>query len=372
MNAPHPLQTKDLYEQITDSIIKALENGTAPWQRPWTEVASMGRMKNAISGGNYHGINSLLLYCTALDRNYQDSRWLTFRQASENCWKVKKGEHGTRIAYFQPLQIADGEKRDPSTGAPVMKTIPMLKTYVVFNVGQLENGPPPLTPEVKESWQAEEAAEKVIADLGITIRHGGNKAYYTPAGDYCQIPPKGSFPTYADYLGTVLHELSHATMHPSRLDRKEGAAGQFGSEAYAKEELRAELASMFLSSELGVPGSTDNHAAYIESWLAALRKDKREIFRAAAEAQRIAEFVMGRKPEMRQKKDAQPMTPEGQAWADDYSRAESEEQGRQGFAARPSNQRPKSKWQPEAGFVVPTAPPAHQPAMGSDGLSGPN
>ncbi|GAB1392598.1 zincin-like metallopeptidase domain-containing protein [Rhodocyclaceae bacterium] len=363
-------ERQDLYESITNKIISAIEAGTAPWQRPWQEVAGLGLQRNCITNAPYHGINAILLQVAAAGK-YSDPRWLTFKMASDNLWKVRRHEKGHRICYFRTLEVEDPDKIDPATNKPVRRSVPVLKSYIVFNVEQLENGPPPIQAEEKATWQISEAANRVIEATGATIRFGGNRAYYSPSQDAIQLPPKAAFPNELAYLGTCLHELGHWTGHATRLAR---TFGRFGDQNYSREELRAEIASALLTAEIGTPGTMDinSHANYVANWLEVLRSNKFEIFRASADAQRIADFIMGRKPELKKVKDAAPMTSENQAWADDYSKAEQEEQGPKGFSPKPTSQRPHRQ---AAGnnFVLPHAPVQHNPiGMGSElGSSGP-
>lgn len=279
-------QHHDLHQEVTDRILTALERGTAPWQRPWKEGEGFDLPVNAVTGRPYHGINTLLLMGEG------DPRWCTYKQAQEQGWQVREGEVGTQIGFYKMAEVTDKEKLNPDTGEPEKRTFPLLRSYVVFNAQQIE-GIPPLDRDALRppGWDPQAAAEAIMARSGAQIRHGGNDAFYLPKHDVIQLPEQGQFPTAGDYYGTALHELGHWTGHESRLDRK---FGLFGSEQYAKEELRAEIASAMLSAELGVPHNPETHASYLGSWIEALRNDKREIFRAAADAQKITDFLMGR------------------------------------------------------------------------------
>lgn len=341
----------DLYEDVTNRIIELLGK-TKNWQQTWKEIASAGQPQNAVSNSPYHGINTLLLASTAIGQNYTDPRWLTFKQAGEQKWKVKKGEKGTRIAYFKPMEISDPDTIDPKTGQASKRVIPMLKTYVVFNVGQLENGPPPMKPAPKQEWEMLAAVQKMMDDSGATINYGGGKAYYSPSKDQIQVPEKAAFPTATAFAGTVTHELAHWTGHSSRLNR---TFGKFGDPLYVKEELRAELASAFLAAEFGIesPHSIENHASYIESWISLLQKDKREIFRAASDAQKIANFLTGRDIKAKPANETQAMSDDAKSWVADYDQAEQVETPKRGFAAMPGQQRPQQQHKPSGGFEMP-------------------
>ena len=324
---------RDLYEEITAEIIKAMEAGTAPWQRPWQEVASLGTMRNLTSDQRYHGINVLILQCASFRHGYTDGRFLTFKQAGERGYKIRKGEHGVKIAYFQPLEVNDHHRIDSATGQLEKTTIPMLKTYTVFNVSQLENGPPPIQTEVKAEWETVQAAEKVLAESGAVIRHGGDRAYFSPSTGHIQLPLKAAFPDARAYFGTAFHELGHWAWHG--LDKSQ-KFGRFGDPLYAQEEIRVELSSAFLCAEFQIARSTDDHAAYIASWIEVLQRDKREVFRAAADAQRITDYIMGRKPELQAAQKAE-LSEDAREFVRDYEKRE------QGFAATPSYTRPRER-----------------------------
>lgn len=289
MKASNITPRRDLYHEVTERIIAAIESGCAPWQRPWTQLAEMGIPRNGSSQRLYQGINTVLLFLEAQERGYADNRWMTFRQANAMGHKVRKGEKSTPVVFFKSLTVEDKNAKPDKTDDPAIKTIPYLTEYRVFNAAQIE-GMPSATLEVR-TWGPVEAAERLIDQMRPDVRHGGNRAFYAPNHDYIQMPSMGAFANAAQYYGTLLHELGHWTGSPSRLNRQFGA---FGDEDYAREELRAEWASAMLSAELGIPTSTESHAAYLASWVKKLRDDKYEIFRTARDAQRIANFILQR------------------------------------------------------------------------------
>jgi antirestriction protein ArdC len=217
---------------------------------------------------------------------YGDSRWVTLRQANELGARVRKGSHGTPIVFFKMKEVADAVDADEPK-----RVIPMLRSYTVFNAAQLEFLPERF--ELRPSppaWQPIGEAEQLIYDTGAVIRHGGNRAFYRPSDDIIQLPPPAWFPDTSDYYAVALHELTHWTGHPRRLDRVLGR--RHGIEAYAYEELVAEMGAAFLCAHCGLPARLE-HASYIDSWLDALRRDKRLIFTAAGAAQKAADFVLG-------------------------------------------------------------------------------
>lgn len=285
---------RDRYADITGQIVAALEAGTPPWRRPWDPAkAGTGGPHNGVSGHRYRGINTLLLGMSPLAMAGADPRWLSFRQAQEKGWRVRKGERASTVFFFKRVELkGDGGSSENLEGA---KIVPVLRSYPVFHGSQIE-GIPAYVPPTSDAvpWRTPEAAAVIVTRSGAAIRAGGDKAYYSPAADSIQMPPRGAFRTAVGWAATMMHELGHWTGHPSRLNRD--LQGRFGTAAYAMEELRAELASAFVGGELGLPTELEQHASYIDGWLEVLRKDKRELFRAAADAQRIADYVLAFHP----------------------------------------------------------------------------
>ncbi len=241
----------------------------------------------------YSGVNAVLLMMAA--EGFTDNRWFTMKQANDMGLRVRKGSTSTPVYFFKMLDVPGKDAMSPLTsGAPTSgntadgKRIPFLTDYRVFHASQIEGLEPVSAPE--RNWAPIEAVTEIVARLNPDIRHGGNRAFYAPAGDYIQMPEQGAFPNASAWSGTLLHEISHWSGHESRLNR---SFGKWGTDSYAMEELRAELCSTFLCSFLGVPGPVDPHASYIESWVKVLRSDNREIFRAAKDARQMADFLTG-------------------------------------------------------------------------------
>jgi len=275
----------DLYQEVTDRIIKSLEAGTPPWLPPW-EGGELSLPENVTSGHRYRGINILLLHLTAQDRGYNTSRWLTFKQALDLGAHVRKGETGTPVVFFKTLEIAE----KPGTEEAKQKVIPLLRYFTVFNIEQVEGLPESLTPALPQhDWDPLVAAETLLSNSGARIQHGGSQAYYRPGDDVIQLPPRAWFPTASDYYATALHELTHWTGAPSRCNRPLGRRN--GIDAYAFEELVAEMGAAFTCAHCHIPARLE-HASYIESWLQALRNDKRLILTAAGKAQAAADYLL--------------------------------------------------------------------------------
>jgi len=297
-------QHRDPMQEFADRIVSELEKGVKPWVRPWDPDKAGGPQApfNPVTGKHYHGINVLILGMDLRAFESGDPRWMTYQQAQEKNWQVRKGERSTTIFFAKPLEIDDDEQEDGK------KTIKMLKHYPVFHASQIDGIPPYKVPSIEEApWTRPEAADIIMKNSGAVIRIGGDRAFYSPSTDHIQLPPESAFRGPAEYATTGLHELGHWTGHPSRLNRP--LQNRFGSAAYAMEELRAEMASAFVTSIIGIPTDIPQHASYLSSWIKALKDDKREIFRAAADAQRIADMELGFHPDYAAEIQPEPTAP---------------------------------------------------------------
>lgn len=285
-------ELRDVYQRITDRIIAELEEGARPWFKPWSADHMAGRVSMPLrsTGEPYRGVNVISLWMTASVSGFACPYWFTFRQAQELGANVRKGEKGTLVVYANRITKTETDAK----GEEVEREIPYLKGYTVFNGDQIDGLPARFTerqaaPQITPA-QRIEAAEQFFRATGATLRHGGNRAYFAPALDVIQMPPFESFRDAESYTATLAHEFIHWTGHYSRLARE--FTGKFGSEKYAEEELCAELGSAFLCADLAItPETRPDHAAYIGSWLKALKGDKRLIFKAAAHAQRAADHL---------------------------------------------------------------------------------
>jgi antirestriction protein ArdC len=276
------------FEVITDRILAALDEGTIPWRKPWK---CGGFPRNLVTGKPYRGLNVFL----TIMQGYASPYWLTFKQAQEQGGQVRKGEKGTPIIYWnwQKRQVEDHD------GDIEEKQVPFIRYYTVFNLAQIDGI---VSPEGQSSeFEPIVSCEDVINNMpkAPVIESGWARASYSPAADIVRMPPRNAFKSEAGYYSTLFHELTHSTGHASRLDRKtitEMAA--FGSEDYSKEELIAELGAAFLCGHTGIEQETiENNAAYIAAWRERLSEDKRLIISAAAQAQKAADFILGRQAE---------------------------------------------------------------------------
>ncbi len=301
---------KAFHEQVAENLIEQLKKGVAPWQKPWKPGDLLAALPvNPTTGKRYRGINSLNL----MSRAYTDPRWLTYKQAINIGAQVRKGEKSTLVQYwkFTEEHIKTDGNNNPvlnSEGNPIKEQVRLERPRVfyaaVFNAQQMDN-----LPELSikaPDWDPLERAEHILQASNAVIRHGeADNAFYRPSTDSIHLPHKHQFPTPDRYYATALHELGHWTGHESRLSRD--LAHPFGSEGYAKEELRAEIASMLLSGELGIGHDPGQHVAYVSSWIKALQEDPTEIFRAAADAEKIQDYVLAlsQQQEIAQKVDTQ-------------------------------------------------------------------
>jgi len=283
-----------LYDEITGKILAELEAGRLPWVQPWGTAAAKAPLampKNAATGRGYSGVNVLILWGAVVQHGFPCQSWLTFRQALSLGGHVRRGEHGTTVVYADRF-IPDDEKRRASETGEDAQAIPFLKRFTVFNASQCEGLPDDLAVVAPppEPGLIEPKVEALIKASGIDFRIGGDRAYYVPAHDYVQVPPPQAYFEPINWHRTALHECSHASGAAHRLNRD--LSGSFGSKKYAFEELVAEISAAFCCAALGIV-PTVRHADYIGSWAEVLREDNRAIVRAASQASKAADFLLG-------------------------------------------------------------------------------
>jgi antirestriction protein ArdC len=293
MNSMTPSGKRDLRQEITDNIIAALEKGTAPWQKPW-QAGAFEMPMNPTSGKPYRGGNVVQLMLNGMKAGYEDPRWLTYRQAQENGWQVRKGEKGTQIEFWQFPKSKAGDLEDSKAAEKNPDQSKFIyRVYTVFNANQID-GISSHVPRIRQEWEAIASAETILQNSGARIVHDqADRAFYSRSSDCIHLPPRAAFDFAGNYYGTALHELVHYSGAPGRLNRETlNESYRFGDPNYAKEELRAELASVFIMAERGIPHNPDRHTAYLSSWIKALQDDKHEIFRAARDAHRAADLLL--------------------------------------------------------------------------------
>ena len=279
----------DAYEVVTAKLIDALEQGTVPWDKPWKNVNGYGPTSMS-TGKAYRGINVWILSVESMLKGYTSQFWLTFKQAQALGGSVRKGEKGTQIVLWKRFS-----KEVDENGQKVDKTFAMLRHFTVFNVEQCDGVEAPSVEKI-EDHDPIESAEKIVSDWTgrPEIKHGGNRACYSPALDYVQMPERGQFKSGEDYYNVLFHELAHSTGHASRLNRPSLIAPTaFGSEDYSKEELVAEFAAAFLTGEAGIEVPVTRSASYLANWLKVLKDDRKMLVSAAAQAQKASDLVLG-------------------------------------------------------------------------------
>lgn len=298
-------KVKEGRQEITQQVIEMMKEQNTNWIQPW--VDSYNRPYNPITKNYYHGANVLRLWAVSMAKQYEDPRWITFKQASDNDWKIKKGEKGVLCEYWNK-KIKEVE--DAETGEKKQEIIPILNTFYVFNAQQVEGMPALETVSVIQKYNGEynKLADQLIASSECPVHEDKESrgAYYTPSNDSITLPDRSQFFETAGFVETLLHEMSHSTGHPSRLNRESIAAMTLTSDVppntkdenninnYPLEELVAEFSSIMVEKDLGVTssGGMKNHAAYLNSWIAALEKDENVLFRVILAADNAADRLI--------------------------------------------------------------------------------
>jgi len=284
----------DLFQIITDRMIAELEQGVIPWQKPWSGV--QGAISHT-TGKRYSLLNQMLLGC-------RSGEFVTFKEAQREGGHIKKGEKAGMIVFWKFLDSAkrddDGNVVHGTDGKPIMESVPFLRYYNVFHIDQCEGIQPRFAeaPSPGEHLSPDDAADRIVEDyinrssVKLIIQRS-DRAFYSPTTDSVTVPELAQYTCISEYYSTLFHELTHSTGHVSRLNRLSKEAS-FGSEAYSKEELIAELGAAFLVNHVGLEtdGSFRNSAGYIQSWLKALKDDKRLIVSAAGKADKAVAMIL--------------------------------------------------------------------------------
>ncbi len=349
-NSTEKKPPRDLRQELTDRMVAALDQGTIPWERPWHDVRA-GRPRNLLSARDYQGGNRLMLMIVQLEKGYTDPRFGTVRQINQLGGTVNRGEKGYPIEYWgeQPfyerrdvgisyfrdrvnvltedrqgvvIRGVDASARSRRVSAEDLAVWHddrklrwqeahesldrwVAKISTVFNVAQTAGLTlDPVDPKPLTSIPTVERAERLLASMrrdGVQFETDNRSAYYVPPRDTVYLPERNRFDSAEGYYGTALHEIGHATGAAKRLGR-DGITGnhRYGTEPYAREELRAELFSVFMAAETGIPHDESQHRAYIQSWAKILKSDRHEIFRAASEAGKAVDYVLGKEQELAQ------------------------------------------------------------------------
>ena len=293
MAAKKTKKKRDIYQEVTNTILRYLEEGTAPWRNPIAKNTGDGWPKNLTTDKRYRGVNVLLLSMQSWASGYASDYWMTYKQASAKGGQVRKGEKGSLVTFWKMH-----ETTDKKTGEE--KTMPVLRHYTAFNVEQIDGVEIPDAPPVAsvEPFEPLEAADRIVARYqnGPEISHdGGQRAFYRIQSDSVHLPTPDRFDCRENYHSTVFHELSHSTGHSSRLDRGlDRDPSPFGSPDYSREELVAEISAAYLSATCGIsPPTIEQSAAYLQGWIKVLKGDKRMVVSAAGAAQKSADLILG-------------------------------------------------------------------------------
>lgn len=275
----------DIHDTVTNVMIEAIESGQfSEWKKTWATSKDFFNAKNATTKRRYRGINVLLAAIAMQKKGFSRNEWMTYEQAKQNGTPVRKGEKSTTIVFYKSIEREDeaGEK----------STVFFAKGYAVFNIAQLEGYPDQVSDVEKVKFDPLEEAEKIVKNCAAQVREGNSdSAYFSPALDYIQMPSRIDFFNREGFYSTLMHELVHWTGHKDRLNREFGK--RFGDQAYAAEELVAEIGSAMLCSYLGiVPETMENHINYVASWLQLLKSDKKAIFTAASQAQKAMDLLV--------------------------------------------------------------------------------
>ena len=281
----------DVYANINAKIIEQLEKGTVPWLQPWTEA---GLPINIISKRQYRGINMMLLGM----EKYEHNLFLSFKQVTDIGGKVKKGEKGHMVVYWNQVENKPGENKQNEENADQKKKS-FLRYYYVFNITQCENIPEQYLPKCRETKELP-SCESIVSAMPHCppIRHKESKSFYNFKEDFVNMPKKKTFKNDESYYSTLFHELVHSTGHESRLKRDTlNQMAEFGDDNYSLEELVAEIGTCYLQSHAGITSEFQQSASYLQGWLAKLKGDKKFIFQAAKASQKAVDYILNIKHE---------------------------------------------------------------------------
>jgi antirestriction protein ArdC len=278
----------DIKQTITDKIIHLLETGTQSSAPRWSGSSRAGIPINAKTGEQYRGINVLVLWAEMAERSYARSQWLTYNQAAAIGAQVRRGEKSVMCVFYSRVTKVEAAHDDELEDSYFMA-----KPFWLFNVEQIDNLPADLTAvPLKNDFNPHAAAEQLLSDSGAQISYGFDSAYYSPAQDKICLPARERFASAPLFYATAIHELTHWSGSETRLNRQFGS--RFGDDAYAFEELVAELGAAFTVGSLGLIDSTiAAHASYVASWIRVLKNDKGAIFTAASAAAKASDFILG-------------------------------------------------------------------------------
>lgn len=279
------MNAQELFARVTAQVMADLEAGVKPWECPWQrEQRGPVFPRNLKTGRDYRGLNVPILWQAAQVQGFSTNLWLTFKQAKALGGNVRQGSKATHAALYKPVEVRDREKEEGAT-----RTVNMLRVFALFNLDQTDGLAHLLEEEKDPVFRPVPAAEAILEASGARIAESGTRAFYDRKADRIQLPERRRFLEHEDFYATALHELTHWTGAEHRLNRSFGE--RFGDDAYAFEELVAEMGSAFLVARIGLRGEMQ-HASYVDNWLEILRRDAKAFAHAAALAQQAYDFVI--------------------------------------------------------------------------------
>jgi antirestriction protein ArdC len=286
-------EKRDVYARVTDQIVTAIEQGVGSWRMPWHTSGKFAFSPiNVQSKKPYRGINTVCLWAAAQAKGYERGEWATYAQWQERGAQVRKGEKSTLVVFWKfAHDAAESQEHGESSTAHGSRLL-FTRGYSVFNAAQVD-GYTPKGDQEQDAPARIAHADAFFTSIGADVRHGGNQAFYSPVSDHVQMPPYATFRDAVSYYSTLAHEHTHWTATASRCDRQLGK--RFGDNAYAAEELIAELGAAFTCAHLGLSTEPrEDHAQYIQSWLKVLKADSKAIFTAASKAQQATDWLITR------------------------------------------------------------------------------
>lgn len=286
------MKANELFEQVTADLVTAIEDGASGWRMPWHQLAA-GGLPRSVDGRPYRGWNALVLAMVAAQNEWTSSRWATYRGWQRHGCQVRRGERGTHVVLWKPIERSDssGNSADETNDAQGTRSALLARVFTVFAAEQTNGAERFVSPaEQRPEPDRLADAEAFFADVGARVVSGGDRACYVPALDEIRLPNLNQFDRASDYYSTAAHEHVHWTGHESRLARD--LTGRFGDHAYGAEELVAELGAAYWCAQFGLDQATrQDHATYLGDWLAILRADSRALVAACSQAQRAVDHL---------------------------------------------------------------------------------
>ena len=286
------MRAQDVMNDVVTRVVAAMEAGAATWQMPWRTVATTGWPTNAVTGNRYTGGNVVALHLASVDAGHPSARWATYKQWASVGAQVRRGEHGVGCVFWKVTDRAstDTDDTDGTAGALTPARSAWARSFTVFNAAQVDNDPHPVAAHDLDPLERDARADAFFAAIPADVRWGSGNPRYQPSSDTVIMPAFDAFTTAADAYAILAHELGHWTGHPSRLARTYGR--RVGDDAYAAEELVAELSAAFTCAAGGIAtAARTDHAAYLAHWIRMLRAQPAILWTVAAKAQAATDWL---------------------------------------------------------------------------------